>query len=161
MRPSVLSPLLAILLGLSPLPPQSGWRPPVALPAHLLNQFRTPNSDYSAGHRGVDYLVEGGQSVLAPAAGNIAFVGFVANKPLLAIQHSDNLRTAFEPVCSALQVGTSVRAGQVIGTVCPAGYASHCAPLACLHFSLRRQDQYLSPLVYLGGISPSVLIWPN
>lgn len=126
---------------------------------HLLNPYRQPNSDYSAGHRGVDYRVAIGQQIFAPADGTIAFAGQVANRKLLTIRHSGDLVSELEPACALSPVGTVVRIGQPIATICNdlPDYVWHC-PDACLHFSLRREGRYLSPLALIGGLSPSRLL---
>jgi murein DD-endopeptidase MepM/ murein hydrolase activator NlpD len=131
---------------------------PIAVPALLVHQFRSPNSDYSSGHRGVDYAVTEGQDLLAPSAGNLVFTGLVAGKPVVSIMHSGGYRTTFEPACSSLAKGTTVLAGQRFGTVCKKGYQSHCRPSLCLHFALKSGERYLSPLALIGGLAPSVLI---
>ena len=126
---------------------------------HLLNPYRQPNSDYSAGHRGVDYRVAIGEQIFAPADGTIAFAGQVANRKLLTIKHNLNLVSELEPVCALSAVGTVVRLGQAIATVCNdlPGYVWHC-PDTCVHFSLRSNGKYLSPLALIGGLSPSRLL---
>jgi murein DD-endopeptidase MepM/ murein hydrolase activator NlpD len=126
---------------------------------HLLNPYRQPNSDYSAGHRGVDYRVAIGQQIFAPADGTIAFAGQVANRKLLTIRHSGELVSELEPACALSPVGTVVRIGQPIATICNdlPGYVWHC-PDTCVHFSLRSNGKYLSPLALIGGLSPSRLL---
>jgi murein DD-endopeptidase MepM/ murein hydrolase activator NlpD len=126
---------------------------------HLMNPYRQPNSDYSAGHRGVDYRVEIGQQIFAPADGTIAFAGQVANRKLLTIRHDLELVSELEPVCALLPVGTVVQVGQPIATACNdlPGYAWHC-PDACVHFSLRISGKYISPLALIGGLNPSRLL---
>jgi murein DD-endopeptidase MepM/ murein hydrolase activator NlpD len=161
MKMSILSKLIAVLLSTTVSQTPGEWRIPVASPAHLIANFRSPNSDYSAGHRGVDFLVSEGQALLAPSEGRVAFSGSVAGRSVLAIQHNPSLRTALEPACSQLPVGDRVVAGQIIGYVCGRGYASHCAPRICLHYSLRSDGRYLSPLALTGGLAPSVLIPAN
>lgn len=136
-----------------------GWILPVS-PAALMNPYRQPSSDYSAGHRGVDYRVSLGQSVVAPASGQVAFVGKVVNRDLITISHDGGYKTEFEPVCSNLARGASVSIGEQIGEICDAdsGYRQHCAQTRCLHFSMRLGGQYLSPLAVIGGMSPSRLL---
>lgn len=142
---------------------KSSWSLPVAPDKngliHLLKPYRQPNSDYSAGHRGVDYRVAMNQQIFAPADGTIAFVGQVANRKLLTIRHDVGLISELEPVCALSPVGEVVRKGQLIATVCDdlSGYAWHC-PDSCLHFSLRSDGKYLSPLALIGGMSPSRLL---
>lgn len=134
------------------------WQAPLAKPV-LVNQFLQPNSDYSAGHRGVDFLVSDGDEVLAPADGQVRFSGRVVNRGVLTLEHGGTLLTSFEPVCSTKAVGESVLRGDVIAKVCnESGYKNHCGVRVCLHFALRQEDGYLSPLVTIGGLSPSRLL---
>lgn len=139
--------------------PVTSFRPPVEPPIKLVNHYRQPNSDYSAGHRGVDYLVSPGQSVYSPADGQIWFSGKVVNRMLVSISHPGGYLSEFEPLCSDLKKGERVFKGQEIGRVCAAdkSYIPHCAAATCLHFSLRSAGSYLSPLVLIGGLNPSRL----
>ena len=140
--------------------PSQNWAPPLDAPIRLVNQFRQPNSDYSAGHRGVDYLAQIGRPVLAPAAGQIWYAGRLVNRSLVSIQHAGGILSEFEPVCTDLKKGEPVFQGQQIGTVCKpdAGYRQHCVSDSCLHFSIRLIGQYLSPQVFIGGLNPSRLL---
>lgn len=136
----------------------SAWRVPVDKP-ELVNQYRQPNSDYSAGHRGVDYLVTEGQAVFAPSDGEVKFVGKVVDRAVLSIQHGKSLSTTLEPVCSHLSKGEDVATGDLIGHICfEPGYVSHCGVRKCLHFALKTELGYLSPLVTIGGLTPSRLL---
>lgn len=133
------------------------WKAPLENPT-LLKEFRKPSSDWSAGHRGVDYLADLGQKVLATHAGVVSFSGLVVNRRVLSVQHQNGTISSYEPVCSTLAVKSEVETGSVVGSVCTdQTYLSHCAPRLCLHFSIRTPNGYLSPLVFLGGISPSRL----
>lgn len=150
----------------NPALPLGTWNPPLEAPIRLVNQYRQPNSDYSAGHRGVDYLVKLGQPILAPADGKVWFSGRVAQRPVLSLQHDGGYLTEFEPVCTDLEKGEPVFAGQEIGVVCQAeqNYQSHCSNALCIHFSLRSLEkvkgagEYLSPLIFIGGLNPSRLL---
>ena len=136
------------------------WRVPLAPPVQLINQYRQPSSDYSAGHRGVDYQVSLGDSVFAPADGTVWFVGKVVDRNIISLKHGSSILTEYEPVCSTLAAGENVALGQLIGLVCDAdrGYRQHCPGARCLHFSLRFTGQYLSPLALIGGLNPSRLL---
>lgn len=143
--------------------PVTNWNPPLEAPIRLVNQYRQPNSDYSAGHRGVDYLTELGQPVLAPADGTIWFAGRVGQRDLISIMHPGGHLSEVEPVCTDLTKGEPVFQGQQIGEVCSASekYLQHCTSATCLHFSLRREGAYLSPLIFIGGLNPSRLLAQN
>jgi murein DD-endopeptidase MepM/ murein hydrolase activator NlpD len=140
--------------------PKINWAPPLEPPVNLVNLYRQPNSDYSAGHRGIDYRVEVGQPVLSPADGEVWFSGKVGNRQLISLKHPDGNLTEFEPVCTDLEKGEPVFLGQEIGQVCKAdsNYRQHCQEATCLHFSIRQLGEYLSPQVFIGGINPSRLL---
>ncbi len=156
-------PILAIgFLLILMVPRQSfaaqSWQAPVVNP-QLVNAFLQPSSDYSAGHRGVDYLVSTGQAVVAPADGVVSFAGLVVNRGVLTIQHAGSMLTSFEPICPIVAKATKVKRGQLIGRVCSyPNYKNHCGVRTCLHFSLRMAQGYLSPLVTIGGLTPSRLL---
>jgi murein DD-endopeptidase MepM/ murein hydrolase activator NlpD len=82
------------------------------------------------------------------------------NRGVLAIKHGNSLVSELEPACSDLEVGDVVTAGQQIGWACAAGetYKKHCPDDLCLHFSLRSEGKYLSPLALIGGLNPSRLL---
>ena len=126
----------------------------------IVNHYRAPETPYSSGHRGVDYAVELGQGVFAPADGQVHFSGKVVDRQLISIAHSDDLLSTFEPVCSALGAGESISRGQLIGEVCEADetYQPHCDQLYCMHFSIRKNGAYLSPMWFTGELAPSRLL---
>ena len=140
--------------------PTQVWESPLKAPIQLINQYRQPNSDYSAGHRGVDYRVAIGEEILAPAAGTIWFAGKVVNRNVLSILTSDGLLAEFEPACTELAKGSPVLSGQAIARVCDAepSYQEHCQAMRCLHVSLRVNGRYMSPLYPLGQLNPSRLM---
>lgn len=126
----------------------------------VVRQYRQSETPYSAGHRGIDYEATLGQAVFAPAEGKVHFVGEVVNRQLISLDHDQELLSAFEPVCSQLTEGDSVVSGQLIGEVCEGGasYDPHCQPSICVHFSVRKNGEYLSPLWFTGELKPSRLL---
>lgn len=128
--------------------------------AVMVNEYRQSETPYSAGHRGIDYEAKLGQGVFAPASGRVHFVGKVVNRQLISLAHDGRLLSAFEPVCSQLSEGELVASGQLIGEVCEgdASYGPHCDAIICLHFSVRRNGEYLSPLWFTGELQPSRLL---
>ena len=136
--------------------PGQVWLIPVTAPALLVRDFEQSLNRYAKGHRGLDYSVTQNQPLFAPANGQLAFSGQVGGKPVVAIAHDSGFKTAFEPACSDVPLGTPLIAGEPFARACPwSGYKSHCAPWFCLHFSLRHNGEYLSPLALIGGIAPS------
>lgn len=133
-----------------------GWSSPTGSPPSVGRGFDPPPVRWQSGHRGVDLVGAEGQPVVAAGGGVVAFAGAVAGKPVVSIQHPGGLRTTYEPVVASVSTGQSVTAGQPIGTLA----AAHpgCPATACLHWGLRRGEQYLNPLLLLGGSRPVRLL---
>ncbi|MEH0473119.1 M23 family metallopeptidase [Streptomyces sp. B21-097] len=121
-----------------------GSRPPV------VRGWEPPATPYARGHRGVDLAAAPGAPVRAVAAGRVSFAGRVAGRGVVAVELSATgeppLRTTYEPVRTSVRQGDRVVAGQVVGTVEPAG--THCAG-SCVHWGLLRGATYLDPLSLL------------
>ncbi|WP_084514594.1 M23 family metallopeptidase [Nocardia acidivorans] len=110
----------------------------------VVRAFDKPEQNWLPGHRGVDLAGSAGQQVLAAGGGTVVFVGTVAGKPVLSIDHPGGLRTTYEPVTSSIPVGRRVNRGTEIGTL-DRGHAG-CPVSACLHWGVRRGREYLNPL---------------
>jgi murein DD-endopeptidase MepM/ murein hydrolase activator NlpD len=155
----ILSALLAA--SVSPVPPAAhaaagttaSWNWPIPPPHDIVRPFIAPPSAFAAGHRGIDIDAPAGALVLAPDDGIVYFAGVVVDRPVLSIRHADGLLSSFEPVEASVTAGTVVHRGEPVGTL----QGGHCAA-PCLHFGVRLFGQYVSPLNYLGGIPPSVLL---
>jgi murein DD-endopeptidase MepM/ murein hydrolase activator NlpD len=132
-----------------------GW--PLSPPPAVLHRFEVGPQPWSPGHRGVDLAATAGRPVLAPADGVVAFAGVVAGRGVLVVDHPGGLRSSFEPVSGWLPAGSAVRRGDRVALLGPPGL-SHCAPAACLHWGVRRGEQYLDPLALLGLLPPIVLL---
>lgn len=143
-----------------PLTTSSAWQLPFETSHRLVRQYLQPNSDYSAGHRGVDFAVSIGDKLVAPADGTITVARHLVNRPVIAISHGADMVTELEPACSSLPPGSRVSRSQQIGFACEAdlGYKQHCPDQTCLHFSLRVTGRYMSPLTLIGGLNPSRLL---
>jgi murein DD-endopeptidase MepM/ murein hydrolase activator NlpD len=128
------------------------WRWPVDPPHPVVRQYLAPATPYGAGHRGID-IGSAGTGVFAPADGIVSFAAVVVDRPVLSIRHPGGIVSSYEPVQSTLKAGDAVSRGQPIGTLLP----GHCTAL-CLHFGVRLDGEYVSPLNYLGEIPRSVLL---
>jgi murein DD-endopeptidase MepM/ murein hydrolase activator NlpD len=130
--------------------PAVGRSWPVGLRPPVLRGWEPPATTYGRGHRGVDLAAPAGTPVRAVAPGRISFAGRVAGKGVVSVELTGTgdppLRTTYEPVRASVKKGDEVAAGEVVGTVEPAG--SHC-PAACLHWGLRRGETYVDPLSLL------------
>ena len=119
------------------------------LPApEVVADFDPPESTWGAGHRGVDLSGTIGQRVHAALPGTVSFVGTIAGRGVVVVDHGGT-RTTYEPVTSSLSRGERVAAGEVIGSLQLLG--SHCFPGACLHWGWLRGETYLDPLRLVGG----------
>lgn len=142
----------------------------------VVHPFEKPAQRWSAGHRGVDLAVpENDRRVYAPAPGKVVFSGTVVNRKVLVIAHPDGRRSTFEPMDEALPVGTTVAAGEVIGTVATPDSVGgngerpyrRCTTV-CLYWGVRqggargdgsgKDAEYINPMSLLGSKEPSILL---
>lgn len=140
----------------------------------VIRPFEKPTQRWSAGHRGVDLAVPvNDRRVYAPAPGKVVFSGTVVNRKVLVIAHPDGRRSTFEPMDEALPVGTTVAAGDVIGTVAGTANGNSERPYqrcstACLYWGVRqggtrgdgsgKTAEYVNPMSLLGSKEPSILL---
>ncbi len=140
----------------------------------VVHPFEKPAQRWSAGHRGVDLRVpENDRRVYAPAPGKVVFSGTVVNRKVLVLAHPDGRRSTFEPMDEALPVGTTVAAGEVIGTVAVTAGSTSERPyrrcsVPCLYWGVRqggvrgdgsgKTAEYINPMSLLGSKEPSILL---
>lgn len=140
----------------------------------VVHPFEKPAQRWSAGHRGVDLRVpENDRRVYAPAPGKVVFSGTVVNRKVLVLAHPDGRRSTFEPMDEALPVGTTVAAGEVIGTVAVTAGGTSERPYrrcttVCLYWGVRqggargdgsgKDAEYINPMSLLGSKEPSILL---
>lgn len=129
------------------------WSWPLAPRPSVLAPYVAPRSTYGAGHRGIDVAAAQGQEVLSVDAGVVTHVGVVAGRGTVSVTHASGLRSTYEPVRGSVDTGSTVVAGQVIGTVVG---RTHCGSV-CLHLGARRGEGYTDPRPLLGG-GPVILL---
>jgi len=136
------------------------WQMPFLSPHALIRPYLQPNSDYSAGHRGIDLSASIGETIYAPADGEVRFSGKLVDRGVLSIIHAGGMISEFEPICSTLQPGDKVKKGTPVGSLCnlDVTYKLHCPTSTCVHFSLRIAGAYVSPQALIGGLNPSRLL---
>ncbi len=109
--------------------------PPVDAP--IIDPFRLPEEPWLAGNRGIEYDTDVDQIVRASAGGVITFSGQVGGDLFVTIRHSSDLRTTVGFVQTTLvALGDIVVQGQPIAITGPT-----------MHFSARRNDEYIDPAV--------------
>lgn len=154
----------AVLLSMLAIAPASGgavtpragtWDWPVAPRPAVVRAFDPPDKPWLSGHRGVDLQTAAdGAPVTSPESGTVSFVGVVVDRPVITVDHGNGLRSSFEPVESSLRTGAAVSKGDVIGTV----VTGHCASTPCVHWGVRRGEDYLNPLSLVTDLRPSILL---
>ncbi|MFI7484255.1 M23 family metallopeptidase [Kocuria sp. M1R5S2] len=156
-RSAVVAILLLSAWVPAPLPATGaeGWSWPLSPRPAVVGEWTPPAQRWSSGHRGVDLGAVAGAAVRSPADGTVSFAGFVVDRPVLTVDHGGGLRSSFEPVESPLVRGQRVRRGQVLGVV---RGRDHCREGTCLHWGVRRGDDYVNPLAFVGELEPSVLL---
>ncbi|MBE1874580.1 M23 family metallopeptidase [Myceligenerans pegani] len=140
-----------------------GFVPPVGgahSSARVARPFDPPASAWSAGHRGVDLAATVGAGVGSPGPGTVTFAGTVAGRGVVVVAHAGGLRSSLEPVAATVAVGTSVAAGDPLGTV-EATSSGHCAPESCVHWGVRSGGRYVDPLALLRPERPAVVLLPD
>ncbi|MBD8485181.1 M23 family metallopeptidase [Frigoribacterium sp. CFBP 8759] len=130
------------------------WAWPVASPHPVVRPFVGPPNPWSPGHRGLDVGTAEGSVVTAPDDGVVHFAGVVVDRPVLSIAHPGGVLSSVEPVVAGVSKGDAVTRGQTVGVL----ERGHCPDRPCLHLGARIDGEYVSPLVFLGGIEPSVLL---
>ena len=134
--------------------PGGRWGWPLGARPAVGRRFQPPTTAYAAGHRGVDLLGRDGQPVVAAGAGRVSYAGLLAGRGVVVVDHGA-LRTTYEPVSASVRVGEQVALGALLGTL--VGGHLGCPVAACLHWGLRRGEDYLDPL-QLVRHSPGVLL---
>jgi murein DD-endopeptidase MepM/ murein hydrolase activator NlpD len=135
----------------------AGWSWPLAPRPTVLRVFDPPPKPWLSGHRGVDLrAAPGGAAVTSPASGTVSFVGVVVDRPVITVDHGNGLRSSFEPVDSPLAHGAAVAKGDALGLSQP----GHCGMIPCVHWGVRRGEEYLNPLAFVTDLRPSVLLPP-
>lgn len=125
---------------------------------NLERDYLAPVSEYAAGHRGVDLRIDPGSELLSPVDGIITFEDEVVDRGVVTVSGDDGKKYSFEPACTEKLIGSSVQRGEVFAIHCTpsASYQYHCE--SCVHFSVRSEYGYLSPLYLLGKLRPSKLL---
>ena len=149
--------LLVLVAGATPaLGGDGSWAWPVG-DRRITSGFDLPDTEYSAGHRGIDLPGRVGEPVSAVAPGRVTFAGSVAGVGVVTVDHGGE-RSTYQPVDPRVSRGDAVDAGDVLGHLRAEG--SHCAT-ACLHLGRLDAESYLDPLDRLGSESRVRLVDPD
>jgi murein DD-endopeptidase MepM/ murein hydrolase activator NlpD len=141
--------LLALVVAVSPVSPSWEWP---SDEVRIVAPYAAPAHAYGPGHRGVDIAASG--ELRAPAEGVVAFSGTVVDRGVLTIDHGDGWVLTLEPVASTLPAGASVRPGDVVATASAGGHAA----AGSVHLGVRKDGEYVNPLLLFGGVPRAVLL---
>jgi len=119
--------------------------------------FDLPDTEYTAGHRGIDLPGRVGDPVRAVSGGRVTFAGSVAGVGVVTVDHGRE-RSTYQPLDPDVERGDAVEIGDVLGRL--RGTGSHC-PSACLHLGRIESDSYLDPLERLATTSRVRLVDPD
>ena len=115
-------------------------------PGPITRHFEQPATQYSAGHRGIDFGVPIGTVVVAAAAGTVSFAGQVGGSLFVSVDHPGGLRTTYSFLSAVLvKKGQALSQGQPIARSGPGAAGEQ----PNLHFGLRSGADYLDPEPYL------------
>jgi len=129
------------------------WTWPLS-PPRVIAPFAAPPGPYAAGHRGIDLAATPGAQVMAPAGGVLTVAQTVVDRPVVTIKVDEHVLVSMEPVTASVAIGAAIAAGQPIGVVAAGG---HCDG-RCVHLGVRVDGEYVSPLLFLAGVPPAVLL---
>lgn len=136
-------------------PAPRSWAWPLAPRPAVLRAFDPPEKPWLSGHRGVDLQAAAdGGPVTSPESGTVSFVGVVVDRPVITVDHGNGLRSSFEPVRSGLKKGATVAKGDVLGAL----MTGHCGAAPCVHWGVRRGEDYVNPLGFVTDLRPSILL---
>ena len=136
--------------------PTTTWTAPVAGPLVVLRRFDPPPEPWLPGHRGVDLEADVGDPVLAAGVGTVTWAAPIAGRGVVVVAHDDGRRTTYEPVDPSVSLGDPVEAGDPLGVI--AAGVGHCGGVpSCLHWGLRRGEDYLDPMLLLRRGRPVLL----
>lgn len=147
-------------------PVRSGYGWPTSRPHRVVRDFAPPETEYGAGHRGVDLAAPAGAPIRAAGAGVVIHAGPIAGRGVISVEHPSGVRTTYEPVRPEVAEGGRVTRGQRIGRLDP-GHPE-CATRSddvCLHWGAKREHEadrggrYLDPLSLLGHGTVHLLPW--
>jgi murein DD-endopeptidase MepM/ murein hydrolase activator NlpD len=128
---------------------EDGWRWPLEGRPAVVRGFDPPPERWGAGHRGVDLRGRPGTAVVAAGAGVVSYAGLLAGRGVVAVRHPGGLETTYEPLRVRTRTGARVEAGDVLGRLDP-GHGDCGLGYACLHWGLRRGEDYLDPRSLVG-----------
>ena len=124
------------------------YLPPMDAP--VVDGFRPPATQFSAGNRGIDYAAAEGDPVNSAAPGRVVFAGRIGSQFHVTVLHDDGIRTSYSFLRDvAVRRGDRVEQGQLLGTA--AGR---------VHFGARAGEAYLDPTDLFAGDLPNIRLVP-
>jgi len=132
--------------------------PPVD--AAIVRAFDAPETEFGAGHRGIDYAVAPGTPVRAAAPGVVTFAGSVAGVLAVTIDHGSGVETTYTSLSRV-----TVRSGERVDEGVFLGASGTAHGVDGLHFGVKVDAEYVDPTTFLatldvaGAIHLAPLAW--
>lgn len=145
--------------GAPPPAPVAWFSWPLGPPHPVLRRFAAPSVPWGPGHRGVDLGGTPGDPVFAVGDGTVVFAGHLVDRTLVSVDHPNGLRSTYEPIAPIVVAGQVVHRGEALGHLQP-GHPG-CTAAACLHWGIRRGEEYLDPLALVERRQIRLLPWPR
>lgn len=109
------------------------YSPPTPRP--VADPFRPPQTQYSAGNRGIEYATQTGDPVAAIADGIVRFRGVVATEQWVVLEHADGRLSSYGNVLAAdFAVGSAIPRGALVGVA-----------IGPVHLGVRERGLYIDP----------------
>ncbi|MHB1137913.1 MAG: murein hydrolase activator EnvC family protein [Microthrixaceae bacterium] len=118
--------------------------------APVVDGFRMDAGPYGPGNRGLEYDTEAGTPVRSVGAGRVVFVGPVAGRWALTVQHPDGRRSSLTGIVAPrVAVGELVATGQVLALAADR-----------LHLGVREGERYVDPAALFAATRRRAVLVP-
>lgn len=117
----------------------------------IIKGFQASANQYGPGHRGTDFEASPGTAVYSIAPAQVIFVGSVNGHLYISLDHGSGIVSTYSVGTKAVKEGEVIEKGKLLGTV---GKPLENDAENTFHFSMRVNDKYVDPMLYITGTIP-------
>lgn len=117
----------------------------------IIKGFQASANQYGPGHRGTDFEAAIGTPVYAIAPAQVVYVGTINGRGYITLNHGSNIESTYSVATKTVKMGDVVQKNQLIGT---SGKPQENDAENTFHFSMRVNDKYVDPMLYITGTIP-------